>query len=270
MPPTHLPRDAASDDLALAQLLADAADRITRTAFVPGAAVAHRTKADGSPVSDADRAVEEALLAIVRRHRPGDAFLGEEVGAHGEARRRWVVDGIDGTSNFVAGRPLWGTLVALLEDDVPVLGVHTSPGQRSRTWARRGGGAWRAEMADGEVGAPVRLSVASPTGDGRPRANLELAWPRHPRYEDALRIRARVDEVTMTTHPGLMVAAGELDVAVQLGGGPWDVAAFMPMVWEAGGRCVDLEGDAVRTPTLPVVHVGGLDTGTLRRLLTGT
>lgn len=225
--------DARTDDLALAHLLADAADQISRAAFVPGEDLDHQLKPDGTPVSATDRKVEEALLALVDAHRPEDALLGEEVGPHGDGRRHWVVDGIDGTVNFVAGRPLWGTLIALVEDGVPVLGMHSAPAQRSRTWAYRDAGAWQAE-SDGESVHPARqLSVAPPSGDRPLRANLELAWTTHPLYAVVQRMRPDVEHVAMTTHPGLMVAAGELDLAVQLGGGPWDLAAIMAIV---GGR----------------------------------
>lgn len=261
--------DARTDDLALAHRLADAADEVTRAAFVLDEAVGHDLKPDGTPVSATDREVEETLLGLVRRYRPDDAFLGEEVGDHGDGRRCWVIDGIDGTVNFVAGRPLWGTLIALVEDGVPMLGMNSAPAQRLRTWAARGSGAWEAKN-DGEAIDPAtQLSVAAPREDRELRANLELAWPTHPLYGTVERMSSEVEQLAMTTHPGLMVAAGELDLAVQLGGGPWDFAAIMAIVWEAGGSCLDLDGREVAGPEAPMVHAGGVELETVRRLLGG-
>ena len=98
-----------TSDLDLAQELADSADRVSSRYFAAGS-VPYQTKADGSPVTAADREVEETLLALVSQRRPEGAFLGEEVGAAGAGQRRWIVDGIDGTHAFVArrnGAPSW-------------------------------------------------------------------------------------------------------------------------------------------------------------------
>lgn len=253
------------DDLALAHRLADAADAIAGAAFVADGSVAHRMKADGTPVSDVDHAVEDRLLALIREHRPGDAVLGEEVGQHGSARRRWALDGIDGTRDFVSGSPLWGTLVALLLGDRPVLGVHTSPAQGKRTWAAAGRGAWRADLP-GPRDRDRRLQVSDAPGDGCLRANTELAWATHPSRPVVDRLVADMAESPMTTHPGLMVAAGDIDLAVALGGGPWDFAAIMAVVWEAGGRCLDLQGQDVEAPAAPMIFASPTATEQVRRL----
>ena len=119
------------DDLAFAVQMADTADRITMRHFT-GDALSHELKADGSPVSEAAREVEEALRRLVRAERPADAFLGEEVGADGTARRRWIVDGIDGTVVYVHGGTGWGTEIALEVDGRVVVGVSTSPAMQRR------------------------------------------------------------------------------------------------------------------------------------------
>jgi histidinol-phosphatase len=259
--------DALDDDLRFVHLLADAADAITRAAFTPGTSLEHDLKDDGTPVSETDRAVEQALLAHVQAHRPDDAFLGEEVGAHGSSRRCWVVDGVDGTNNFVAGDPRWGTLIALVEDDVPVVGLNTGPAQRRRWWAARGGGAWTAELDPRRGTARAEpLQVAAPPADP-PRACLELAWEGHPTRATVDRLSGKVRQVPMSTHAGLLVASGEADLAVHVAGGPWDVAAVMLIVSEAGGRCVDLAGADVDAPRPPVVYLGGLQPAELRHLL---
>src|SRR5690606_5571335 len=110
------------DDLALALRLADAADAISGPAFT-GEPLAHEIKPDGSPVSETDLAVERRIAEIVAAERPADGMLGEEVGESGPRGRRWIVDGIDGTVLFVAGRPGWATEIALEVDGEPVVGV---------------------------------------------------------------------------------------------------------------------------------------------------
>src|SRR6266496_3599820 len=111
-----------ADDLALAISLADAADRMTLGRF--GAVdLIVETKPDMTPVSDADRAVEESLRAHIADARPSDAVWGEEFGRTGDSARKWVIDPIDGTKNFVRGVPVWATLIGLLDGDDPVVGV---------------------------------------------------------------------------------------------------------------------------------------------------
>ncbi|MFC4468719.1 inositol monophosphatase family protein [Streptomyces xiangluensis] len=102
-------------DLELAHRLADQADAIARSYFST-AAIGARTKSDGSPVTDADREIEIVLRSLIRYEYPDDAFIGEEFGAHGHGRRRWITDAIDGTASFLAGEPEWSTLIAVEED----------------------------------------------------------------------------------------------------------------------------------------------------------
>jgi histidinol-phosphatase len=140
-------------ELELAQQLADAADAITTERF--GAAdLVVESKPDLTPVSDADRAVEEAIRARLAVERPDDAISGEEFGSGGGGPYRWVIDPIDGTKNFVRDVPVWATLIALLDGDDPVVGVVSAPALGRRWWAARGAGAW------GQVagGAPRRLA----------------------------------------------------------------------------------------------------------------
>lgn len=261
--------EAMDDDLGFAHVLADAADEITRASYVPGGTMEYGIKHDGTPVSETDHAVEQALLALVRRHRPGDAFLGEEVGEHGTGRRRWVVDGIDGTSSFVNGDPLWGTLIALVHDEAPALGMNSSPAQGRRWWATRGSGTWTKPHDRADPASSVPLKVAGLLEGRRPRANVELVGERHGTRPIVDRLVGRIEPVAMTAHPGLMVAAGEIDLAVQVTGGPWDFAAVMIMVLEAGGRCLDLQGADVGVPQPPMVYTGAIDPEHLRRLLDG-
>jgi histidinol-phosphatase len=148
------------DDLAVAQRLADVTDRITRAAYRAGRSLPHRIKGDGSPVTDHDREVEEALRDELRRLRPDDGFVGEEVGAHGHAERRWVVDGIDGTGNFMVGDPRWSTQIALMRRGSPIVGVSTSPAQQRRWWATTTTPARTAPVSAAGVGAPTTMRVS--------------------------------------------------------------------------------------------------------------
>ncbi|MPY96188.1 MAG: inositol monophosphatase, partial [Acidimicrobiia bacterium] len=156
-----------SMDLELAHQLADTADAIAARFFDSGTFDVI-TKADGSPVTAADLEVEETLRALIAEHRPADGVLGEEVGpssglSSGPSERRWVLDGVDGTHNFVAGRAEWGTLIALEVRGEPTIGIVTSPAMARRWWAERGGGAWTATLGRGGLGAAERLS-SSATG----------------------------------------------------------------------------------------------------------
>ena len=253
-----------SADLAFAHVLADAADAITRSAFLAGRAVDHELKADGSPVSATDKAAERTVLDLVVANRPTEAVVGEEVGVHGTSRRTWTVDGIDGTTNFVKGSPLWSTLIALVEDDMPVLCVKSSPAQGRRWWAARGRGAWSCEYGSSVA---QRLAIWQPRADRLITACVDLAWSGHPIRASIDRLATRVNIVGMTTHPAVMVASGEIDLAVQAAGGPWDFAGVMPLVWEAGGRCVDLDGREVRRPQPPIIYVGNVTGDEVRQLL---
>jgi histidinol-phosphatase len=130
-----------SDDLRFAERLADAADEITRRyvgAQVPGA----RTKPDGSPVTQVDLEVERALLTLVELERPDAGFLGEEVGFARHGDPRWIVDGIDGTAAFVAGRAEWSTLIELEDRGNLTVGLVSAPALGQRWSATSGNGAW--------------------------------------------------------------------------------------------------------------------------------
>ncbi|MBW0016634.1 MAG: histidinol-phosphatase, partial [Mycobacterium sp.] len=134
----------SQDDLTFALTLADRADRVTRARF--GALdLRIETKPDLTPVTDADRAVESDLRDALGQHRPGDTVLGEEFGGTTTlSGRQWIIDPIDGTKNFVRGVPVWASLIALLDDGVPTVGVVSAPALQRRWWAARGRGAFAA------------------------------------------------------------------------------------------------------------------------------
>ena len=237
-----------TSDLVLALEMADLADSISGSHF--GRPMEVSTKADGTPVTVVDRHVEEALCGLAARRRPADGFLGEEVGRiHRDGTRRWIVDGIDGTHNFAAGHPEWGTLIALeVEGDV-VVGVAPAPALRQRWWAARGEGAWTS--ASGDVGGsePQRLSVSStPTLSEAvaivlpPAEVAEYRSGWRGRVADRVEATARRAAPTVNGYAPLLVAEGRIDASVHLWGGEWDHAALIPIVEEAGGRFSDLWG----------------------------
>jgi histidinol-phosphatase len=227
------------DDLALALALADSADTITSGRF--GAAdLVVDTKPDLTPVSDADRAVEESLRRRLADSRPDDAVWGEEFGLSGEARRKWVIDPIDGTKNYVRGVPVWATLIGLLDGDDPVLGVVSAPALGRRWWAAHGSGAWLSALD----AAPRRLAVSRVAAlDDASLSYASLgAWSSRREQFVAL-----TDQVWRTRAYGdfwsyMLVAEGAVDIAAEPELSLWDMAALAPIVVEAGGRFTGLNG----------------------------
>jgi histidinol-phosphatase len=228
-------------DLDLARALADDADAITTVRYLARDLVVE-AKPDLTPVTDADRAVEQAIRSRLGAERPDDAFRGEEFGVVGSGPREWVVDPIDGTKNFVRGLPVWATLIALLDDGEPVLGVVSAPALGRRWWAARGSGAFLREF-DGpqrriEVSEVGRLEDASLS-----YASLS-GWAELGRREAFV---ALTDRVWRTRAFGdfwsyMLLAQGALDLAAEPDLSLWDMAALAPIVTEAGGRFTDLDG----------------------------
>jgi histidinol-phosphatase len=244
------------DDLEFARQLAAVASELALEYFRRG--VATQLKPDGSPVSEADVEIERRLRQLIRERQPGDGVLGEELGETGSRERRWVLDPIDGTSNFVAGRPLWGTHVALEIEGEIVVGVITRPVLGASWWASRGGGAHRADDSAGtrqlQVSRVQALSESrvtlwthqeDPTID---LLNQNCRWV-HPNLDALLR-----------------VAEGELEALVDRSGKPWDLAPAVVLVEEAGGRFSDRDGGR-RLDLGDASFSNGLIHDDLRRLL---
>ena len=162
------------------------------------------SKPDLTPVTDADQAVEEGIRRTLSRVRSRDAVIGEEQGTTGHSQRRWIVDPIDGTKNFVRGVPVWATLIALAVDDEVVLGVVSAPQLQRRWWASVGNGAWtgrsllkatRCEVSDVRrlEDASLSLLLALGLGRARPARRLRLAVApllAHPRLRRLLVLHA--------------------------------------------------------------------------------
>ncbi|MET0424695.1 MAG: histidinol-phosphatase [Actinoplanes sp.] len=259
-----------ADDLSLAHLLADTADSISMGRFRAGD-LKVSAKPDLTPVSDADTAVEQALRATLARARPRDGVLGEEFGstvaAAGAGSRRWVIDPIDGTKNFVRGVPIWGTLIALLDGDTPVAGLVSAPALGRRWWAALGHGAYagKHQHAAGRISVSgVRelsdasfsyssLSGWADTGRLQPIIDLSLgAW----------RSRAFGD-----FYGYMLLAEGALDIMVEPELSLWDVAALVPIINEAGGRITDLGGRPPGDKTASIATNGLLHETVLTALM---
>jgi histidinol-phosphatase len=230
------------DDLRLAHAAADAADAVTMSRFL-ASDLQVEAKPDLTPVSDADRASETTIRAILERERPDDDVLGEEYGATGDGTgRRWVIDPIDGTKNYVRGVPVWATLIGLQQDGQTVAGVVSAPSLGRRWWAAKGGGAWTgSSVRDARA---CRVSKVSALSDAYLAYSSLSGWrdiDRLPQFLDLLdavwRSRGFGD---FLSH--MLVAEGAVDAAAEPEVSLWDLAALQIVVTEAGGRFSDLSG----------------------------
>jgi histidinol-phosphatase len=233
-------------DLQLALELADAADAITMRHF-QSATLAVRTKADKTPVSEADEAVERMIRERLAAERPEDAVVGEEFGTSGSAARRWILDPIDATKNYVRGIPLFATLIGLVEDDRVIAGVVSAPAMQRRWWAARGEGA---SFRTGEgTQSRIRLLRVSSEND---LAEAHLAYDsitdhdKHGSTDAMLTLIRRCGRARgfgdFWIH--MLVAEGAIEIAVEPTVAPWDMAAVQVIVEEAGGRFSDFQGRA--------------------------
>jgi histidinol-phosphatase len=235
-----------ADDLALALELADLADEITLGRFRAVDLVVE-TKPDLTPVTEADRTVEQALRARLAVARPDDGIVGEEFGAADGTggRRRWIIDPIDGTKSYVRGVPTWATLLALEQDGEVIVGVVSAPEVHRRWWARRGEGAW---LDDRLAGAPRRLAVSAV----RELSDAQLSFGGLEDWNDIGRIDVLLElsrSCWRTRGLGdlwsyMLVAEGAVDIGLDPVVSVWDLAAPKVIVEEAGGRFTDFGGVA--------------------------
>jgi histidinol phosphatase-like enzyme (inositol monophosphatase family) len=235
----------AGIDLPRAARAAEAAADAARREILPRfRRVSAEIKKDGTPVTEADRAAERAIRAVLREATPEFGIVGEEYGEEGAGGGPcWIVDPIDGTISFSRGVPLFGTLIALVEGERPVLGLIDLPALGERTVGWRGGGvrrngepvrvSERAELADALVatGDPITLA-----GFGERDAWLALA-------RDVPRLRGYTD-----CFGHAQVVCGAVDAMVDLSLNPWDAAATQVLVEEAGGRCVTVRRERAAYP----------------------
>lgn len=215
-------------DLELALALADISDRITLRHFRGAFSV--RTKNDLTPVTEVDEAVERAIRERLDRDRPDDAIVGEEFGKRGESARRWIIDPIDATRNYIRGIPVFATLIAL---DGQV-GVVSAPALNRRWWASRGDGAFcdgnRIHVSKVDRIADAQIGYDSVTDFTAPERFLDL-------MQKCGRARGFGD---FWIH--MLVAEGATEIAVEPKVAWWDMAALQVIVEEAGGRFTSLDG----------------------------
>ncbi|GGF26120.1 inositol monophosphatase family protein [Subtercola lobariae] len=255
-----------AEDLQLALDLADAADAISLDRFQALDLVVE-TKPDRTPVTDADKAVERAIREGLERARPDDAILGEEYGGDGaeaHAHRQWIIDPIDGTANFLRGVPIWGTLISLVVDGVPAVGVASSPALKKRWWASTGAGAWMLDRTAPHAAATPNGTTTAPNAAAGPAqtaqrlavskvadlAGASVSYNSFQGWDDAGHLDAltRLNRTVWRTRAygemwaymllaeGLVDAVGEFDLKA------YDVAALIPIVREAGGAFTSLDG----------------------------
>ena len=194
-------------------------------------------KPDRTPVTQADQEAEKAIRAILSRATPGCGFLGEEFGEDGSTSRRWIIDPIDGTKNFVRRIPIWAVLIALEEDGEVTTGVVHNPVTGELFWARKGEGAW----ANGER---IRVSTCAAIADALlMHSSLNLLkrvgyWDGFVRLVDATARQRGFGDY----YGYCLVAAGKGEIYAEADLKPWDAAPMKILVEEAGGRLTDFTG----------------------------
>jgi histidinol-phosphatase len=258
-----------ADDLALAHVLADTADSISLSRF-RSLNLQVTEKPDLSPVTDADMAVEKALRATLARTRPRDAVFGEEFGATeapaGPGHRRWVIDPIDGTKNYIRGVPIWATLIALMDGDQVVVGLVSAPALQRRWWAATGHGAYAGRHAS--AATPIRVSGV------RRLADASFCYSSLPSWDEIGRLPAMLEIMNRCWRSRaygdfygyMLVAEGAVDIMVEPELSLWDLAALVPIVTEAGGTFSDLSGRPGPGQGSAVATNGVLHSDVLERL----
>jgi histidinol-phosphatase len=228
-----------SAELAFALTLADRADAISLSRY-RALDLVITTKPDSTPVTDADKAVERAIIDAIAAQYPSDGVVGEEFGTSGSKDRYWVIDPIDGTKNFLRGVPTWATLIALVENEEVVASVVSCPALYRRWYATAGGGAFVVEGNSPE--RKLAVSKVSQLADASIAYSDFQGWgTRRQAFEKLL------DSAWRTRGLGdfwshMLVAEGAVDVAIEPSLALWDMAALDLIVREAGGRFTSLDG----------------------------
>lgn len=228
-------------DLDLALELANIADAISLERF--RALDLHvESKPDRSPVTDADKSVEQAIKKVLADKVPNDALIGEEYGTTGSAARTWIIDPIDGTANYLRGVPVWASLIALAIDGKPTVSVVSAPALGRRWWAAPGVGAFTREL-DGSV-RELKVSAISDLEYASLSYNNLQLW-------DQVGMMAQLTELSRkiwrTRAYGdfwsyMLLAEGAVDIVAEHDLKIYDIAALVPIVEIAGGEFSALNG----------------------------
>ncbi|MFN3427897.1 MAG: histidinol-phosphatase [Candidatus Thermochlorobacter sp.] len=224
-------------DLELALEAATAAGKLTLHYFRHRALKVF-TKRDLSPVTEADRHAEKKIISIIRSKFPKDGFLGEEFGEKPSKNgRRWIIDPIDGTKSFIHGVPLYGVMLGLEVDGEMQLGVIDLPALAETVYAERGYGAYRnvhrLSVSDVDSLSEATLLTSSES---------YLIESRSKHVLDTLKREVKLVRMWGDCWGHTLVAAGQADIMVEPKMSPWDAAALMPIIEEAGGKCFDYSG----------------------------
>ena len=230
------------NDIELLQVLANAADDISLARFRALDLVVE-AKPDRTPVTDADRAVEGKLRELLKLYRPTDEVIGEEMDKTGDSNRSWIIDPIDGTSNYLRGVPIWGTLIALRVDGEITTSIISAPALGRRWWAGKGRGAFTKDI-DGSV-RKITVSKIAKLEDSTLSFNSLEQWRNQGLLEQLLNLST---EVSRTRAYGdflsyMFVAEGAIEIASEHDLKIHDIAALVPILTEAGGRITDLQGE---------------------------
>lgn len=245
--------DEFQAELELSWILADLADAISMDRFL-SSDLKVESKPDLTPVTEADKAVEQAIRAAIAKRFPADTVAGEEFGGVNDGRipagRVWIIDPIDGTKNYVRGVPVWATLIALVVDGTPTVGLVSAPALGRRWWACLGAGAWTQTRLAGVDAAPRRLKVSAV------RELSDASFSYSDRQGWAERTETGFEELTGAVwrtraygdfYSHLLVAEGAVDIAAEPELNAWDIAALIPIINEAGGRVSGYDGSDALT-----------------------
>lgn len=229
-------------DLALAHTIADRVDQMTLQRF-RDRDFSVSTKADLTPVTEVDRECEQTIRSMLSQARGRDAVVGEEHGSSGHSSRRWIIDPIDGTKNYVRGVPVWATLIGLEEDGEMVAGLVSAPALGRRWWAAQGGGAYTGTRMTN--GRQIQVSAITHVADASLSYSSMSGWVEHQRLRGFFNLAQRC---WRTRAYGdfwsyMLLAEGAVDIAAEPELELYDMAALVPIVREAGGRFTSLEGE---------------------------
>lgn len=234
-------------DLRLARQLADIADEVSMSYF-NSRDLGVYLKEDRTHVTDGDRAVERAIRAKLVDERPSDSFFGEETGRSGTSNRQWVIDPIDGTANFMRGVPIWATLIALVVDGKPEVGVVSAPALDRRWWGATGLGAYLDDdLSDSNTATDRRIEVSGVEriADGQVNYGSLKYWQEIGRVDPILELNERAwrSRTIGDFWPYMLVAEGAFEVSCEVGLEAYDMAALVPIIEEAGGTFTSIDGE---------------------------
>jgi histidinol-phosphatase len=254
-----------TDDLNLALKLADAADAISLARF-RALDLTVETKPDRSPVTDADRAVELSIKDILASERPEDGIVGEEFGNSGSTTRKWIIDPIDGTANYMRGVPVWASLIALSIEGHAVVSVVSAPALGRRWWAAPG--VAKTSDIDGSI-RDLKVSGISDLENASLSYNNLQLWDSEGYLDQLISLSRKVWRTRAygDFYSYMLLAEGSLEIVAEHDLKLYDIAALVPIVEQAGGRFTAIDGP-LSEGTSSVLASNGRLHDTLLELLT--